>query len=101
MRRDLPRFAALGRFATASALALTLLGCEASSSGPSAPASTPPATDAAPPPMGGEAPPPAGGTTPAPAERAFESARANLRFKGAARLREEFARILQLPTDAL
>jgi hypothetical protein len=101
VRRDLPRFAALGRFATASALALTLLGCEASSSGPSAPASTPPATDAAPPPMGGEAPPPAGGTTPAPAERAFESARANLRFKGAARLREEFARILQLPTDAL
>jgi hypothetical protein len=57
VRRDLPRFAALGRFATASALALTLLGCEASSSGPSAPASTPPATDAAPPPMAAHAAP--------------------------------------------
>ena len=96
VRRDSPRSAAL-----VAALLLALPGCDAT--GPSGPAPAPPLTgaDAAPPPMGGEAPPPAGGTTPAPTERTFESARANLRFKGAARLREEYARILQLPTDAL
>ncbi len=42
-------------------------------------------------PVGGDEPPPAN----------FEATRANLRFKGAARLREEYARILRLPTDAL
>ena len=40
-----------------------------------------------------------GGSVPAPEN--FEATRANLRFKGAARLREDFARILRLPTDAL
>ncbi len=31
----------------------------------------------------------------------FEASRANLRFKGAARIREDFAHILRLPADAL
>ncbi len=42
---------------------------------------------------------PVGGAEPPPEN--FEATRAQLRFKGAARLREEYARILRLPTDAL
>lgn len=50
---------------------------------------------------GGSGPGGAGGDGGSPAPANFEATRANLRFKGAARLREDFARILRLPTDAL
>jgi hypothetical protein len=51
-------------------------------------------------PAGGEPGTGGAGGGVAPGAR-FEATRANLRFKGAARIREDFARVLQLPADAL
>ncbi len=50
-------------------------------------------------PIDGGAIVPVGGGEPPPEN--FEATRANLRFKGAARLREDYGRVLQLPADAL
>jgi len=97
--RDAPRAA------LAAALLLALLGCEETGPGAAAGganAAPPREADAAPPREADAAPSPEPEPEPEPElERRFVSARASLRFKGAARLREEYARILQLPTDAL
>ncbi len=89
--------------------AVLVAACDTSGSGGSNPASTPDASGPGPTggtptggsgggggPVGGD--PGTGGAVP---EGRFEATRANLRFKGAARIREDFARVLQLPTDAL
>ncbi len=94
------------------ALLAVVTACDSSGSGDSTSGNTADASGPGPtagtPAVGGNGGGPAGGEPGtggagggvAPGAR-FEATRANLRFKGAARIREDFARVLQLPADAL
>lgn len=91
-------------------LSAVVTACDSSEGGGSTPTQTPDASGPGPTggtpgagggggPVGGD--PGTGGAGGSIPDGRFEATRANLRFKGAARIREDFARVLQLPTDAL